>query len=92
MNDPLPPIGPIGTKSTTDTDMGGDTDHLRLLTIFHYVVAGLAALFAMFPLIHLAMGLFLVFCAKNFSGPGQTPPPVWFGWIFIIVARKGPPL
>ncbi len=57
-----------------------------MLAIFHYVVAGLAALFAMFPVIHLCMGLFFVFGASHLTQPGQTPPPAWFGWIFIIVA------
>ena len=30
--------------------MAQDDEHLRLLSIFHYVVAGMAALFAMFPI------------------------------------------
>ena len=38
-----------------------DAEHLRLLSIFHYVVAGLMALWACFPLIHLFMGVALVF-------------------------------
>ena len=86
MNDPIPPISPVGTQNTTGTNTSGDAEHLQLLTIFHYVVAGLATLFAMFPLIHLAMGLFFVFGAKHISGPGQTPPPAWLGLIFVIAA------
>jgi hypothetical protein len=67
--------------------MNNDEDQLKLLTIFHYVVAGLAAMFALFPVIHLAMGIFFVVSAHHHpSSPGQSPPPVWFGWIFIIVA------
>src|SRR5260370_41390118 len=31
--------------------MNQDAEHLRLLAIFHYVVAGLAALFSLFPLL-----------------------------------------
>ena len=37
-----------------------DEEHLRLLSIFHYVVAGLAGLFALFPPIHLLVGLALL--------------------------------
>lgn len=37
--------------------MDQDDQHLQLLSIFHYVVGGLIALFALFPVIHLAMGL-----------------------------------
>jgi hypothetical protein len=32
--------------------MDRDTEQLNLLAIFHYVVAGLAALFSFFPLIY----------------------------------------
>jgi len=37
--------------------MNDDQQHLRLLSIFHYVVAGFAAVFACLPLIHLAIGI-----------------------------------
>ena len=37
--------------------MNDDQEHLRLLSIFHYVVAGFAAVFACLPLIHLAIGI-----------------------------------
>jgi hypothetical protein len=39
--------------------MNEDLEHLRLLSIFHYVVAGIGALFACFPCFHLAFGLIL---------------------------------
>jgi len=32
-------------------------DHLRLLSIFHYIVGGLAVLFGCFPLGHVAIGM-----------------------------------
>jgi len=37
--------------------MDQDLEHLKLLSIFHYLVAGLVALFACFPLIHFFVGL-----------------------------------
>lgn len=37
-----------------------DAEHLRLLSIFHYVVAGLAALFACLPVFHLVIGIMMV--------------------------------
>ena len=66
--------------------MNNDGDHLKLLSIFHYVVGGMAALFSLFPVIHLVMGLFFVFSAHHFQTQGQVPPPAWFGWFFVIVA------
>lgn len=62
-----------------------DDDQLRLLSIFHYVVAGLSGLFACFPIIHLIFGLMFLFAPQNFEDKGVTPPS-WFGWIFVIVA------
>jgi len=63
-----------------------DEEHLRLLAIFHYVVAGLGALFACFPLIHVAMGLMLFFgSAFTHKGPGNNLPPQWFGLIFVVI-------
>lgn len=37
--------------------MNQDIEHLKLLSIFHYVVAGLMALFACIPFIHFFIGL-----------------------------------
>src|SRR6516165_1681008 len=65
--------------------MTQDEDHLRLLSIFHYVVAAMAALFACFPIIHLIIGLAFILEPNKFEGKGE-PPPAWFGWLFVIVA------
>jgi hypothetical protein len=40
--------------------MNQDLEHLRLLSIFHYVVAGLTGLFACFPVFHLIFGLVML--------------------------------
>ena len=58
-----------------------EEQHLQLLAIFHYIVGGLAALFACFPLIHLTIGLVMVF--GGFSG--NQAPPAFVGWLFIIL-------
>ncbi len=65
--------------------MTQDEDHLRLLSIFHYVVAGLAALFACFPIIHLVIGIVFIVAPHKLEGKGEPPPP-WFGWLFVIIA------
>ena len=63
-----------------------DEEQLRLLAIFHYVLAGLGALFACFPLIHIAIGA-MFFLQPEFMTKGQSapPPPQWLGLIFIIM-------
>ncbi len=45
--------------------MNQDLEHLRLLSIFHYVVGGLAALFACFPIIHFTFGLLMLFAEET---------------------------
>ena len=58
-----------------------EEQHLQLLAIFPYIVGGLTALFACFPLIHLTIGLVMVF--GGFSG--NQAPPAFVGWLFIIL-------
>lgn len=62
-----------------------DEEQLRLLSIFHYVVGGMAAFFALFPIFHLIIGLLFIFAPEIFEGPGE-PPPAFIGWIFVFVA------
>ena len=46
-----------------------DAEHLRLLSIFHYVVAGIAALFACFPILYLVFGILML----SGTVPGKDP-------------------
>jgi hypothetical protein len=63
--------------------MNQDTEHLRLLAIFYYVVAVLAALFSLFPLIYTTIGAIFVFVAHHGTPKlGEELPPEFLGWIF----------
>jgi len=62
-----------------------DQEHLRLLAIFHYVVAGMTALFSLFPIIHVIVGVALILGAGQTETHGGEPPPEFIGWIFAIV-------
>jgi hypothetical protein len=57
-----------------------------LLAIFHYVVAGLTALFSFFPLLYTTIGAIFIFVARHpaAAGPkqGEELPPEFLGWIF----------
>ena len=66
--------------------MNQDEQNLRLLSIFHYVVAGLAALFACFPIFHLVMGLVIVFAPQTFDSKGGEMLPPLIGWFFVAFA------
>lgn len=59
-----------------------DEEHLRLLSIFHYVVGGLLALFACLPIFHLVFGIVMISAPDSFGNDG--PPPV-FGWMFVVM-------
>jgi len=65
--------------------MNHDSEHLRLLAIFHYVVSGLAVLFSFFPLLYSAMGGFMLYAAHHPGPHNQEPPPAIVGWIFIVL-------
>jgi hypothetical protein len=64
--------------------MNQDEEHLRLLSIFHYVVGGITAVFACFPCIHLAFGVALAAGAFP-EQPGHPGPPLFLGWFFIVI-------
>jgi hypothetical protein len=66
--------------------MNQDTEHLQLLAIFHYVVAGLAGLFSLFPLLYTTIGTIFIFAAKHGTAkPGEDLPPEFLGWIFAVI-------
>lgn len=65
--------------------MNQDEDHLRLLSIFHYVCAGLGALCACFPIFHLILGLILRFDPESL-GSGKNQPPTWLGDFLVAFA------
>lgn len=67
-----------------NNDRSRDSEHLRILSIFHYVVGGLTALFASFPIIHLAIGIFLIIAPEKIESGGEPPPEV-VGWLFALL-------
>jgi hypothetical protein len=63
--------------------MTADEEHLRLLSIFHYVVAGLSALFSLFPLMHVLMGVGML--TGGFEGQPLPQNGRFIGWLFIAM-------
>jgi hypothetical protein len=64
--------------------MNNDTEHLRLLTIGHYIDAGITALFACFPLIHFSLGLMLLLNPPTGPEAGAFPSQI-FGMMFALI-------
>jgi hypothetical protein len=69
--------------------MNQDEEYLRLLSIFHYVVATLMGMFACFPVFHLAVGIFFLAAPEEiFEGSGDPPPPemrAGIGLLFTLI-------
>ena len=76
----------------TPSQTNADRDHLRLLAIFHYVVAGISALFGSLFIGHIVMGIAMiqgVFPARGpnnnpFFAPFQLHDPRVFGTFFVV--------
>lgn len=62
-----------------------DLEHLQLLGIFHYVVAGLVFLFGCFPVFHLGMGLMMLLAPGTMFGDAPPDFPVRFFGLFLTL-------
>lgn len=74
---PLPPVLSYPMAYAYDRD----ADHLRLISIFHYVYGGLIALGCCFFLIYLVLGIMFVVTPPS-PASGKPPPPE-LAWVFI---------
>ncbi len=86
-------LEPVATTETVAASNPGgtpvdtraqDEEHLRLLSIFHYVVAGLAAAFACIPLFHLGLGILMLTGRAEFAE--QDPAAPLIGCFFVAFA------
>jgi hypothetical protein len=56
--------------------MNDDVQHLSILSVFHYVCGGITALCACVPVVHLVIGLTMLFAPEKFNDPsGKGIPP-----------------
>jgi uncharacterized protein YciI len=65
--------------------MNKNGENLRLLGVFHYVVAAFAALFSMIPVIHLLVGTGMTVVALT-ADDKELFPLVFIGVLFIVIA------
>lgn len=61
-----------------------DYEHLRLLSIFDYILGGIMAFFACFPIFHIIIGIITLIASKS-SSDVEAVPPDFIGWFFIIM-------
>jgi hypothetical protein len=77
---PLPTRGPAGSPRCGQDDAA----QLQLLSVLHYVMAGFTALFSLFPVIYLVLGIAVLSGAmpvdsSTASSPGEVQ---LMGWVF----------
>lgn len=65
--------------------MDNDVQHIKILSIFHFVVGGLSAVFSSMFLIHLFMGLSLLISPESWSGGNSEAPPQFFGYMLTFI-------
>lgn len=65
--------------------MDEDNSHLNSLSVAHYAVGGVMALFACLPLIHVIVGLVFIVGGEEMFAQSEEQPPEFFGWLFFIV-------
>jgi len=69
--------------------MNEDLQHLKLLSLFHYIVGGFSALFSCMFLIHVAIGLGFVLSPETMANAQGGPPPAFVGYLFLGMGTIG---
>ncbi len=63
-----------------------DTEHLKLLSVFHYVLGGLLGCCACFPIIYLILGIVILTSPQSFQQPkSDNFPATLFGVMFTVI-------
>ena len=66
--------------------MNQDEEHLKLLSIFHYVAGGLTGFVACFPIFHLIIGIVILAEGLSETSGDERTPGLMFGLMFILIA------
>jgi hypothetical protein len=61
-----------------------DNKYLDLLSMFHYILAGITALFSCLPIIHVVIGI-LMLSGKFVQDSGGAEPPRIVGMLFLVM-------
>jgi hypothetical protein len=64
--------------------MNNDELHLKLLKIFHYILAGLSCVFSLMFIFHIVIGWSAMHGREPFGEVAKNPPPPGFGIMFFV--------
>jgi len=62
-----------------------DAEHLRLLSIFHYILGAFIAIGSCIWLIYIGIGAFALTSPSHFTNSDGQAMPAVFGWVFIVI-------
>ena len=65
--------------------MNQDEEHLKLLSIFHYVAGGITGVIACFPIMHLFMGLVILVAGLGEASVDEKFPVLLISLMFILI-------
>lgn len=63
--------------------MNKDLEHLKILSICHYILAGLSIFPMLYGIFYMVMGIFFGVMVANAPNTKDGPPPALFGGIFV---------
>jgi hypothetical protein len=84
---PPSPHSPLQSLAYERADyrMLRDADHLRLLSLFHYIYGGIVIAMSSIAIVHLVLGIAMIVNPRAFAAPrGQGPNPM-LGWMFAVL-------
>ena len=64
--------------------MNADEEHLRLLSVFHYVLGGIRLFYACFPLLYVDIGVIVIGAALLSRDP-EAAPIALVGVFFVVI-------
>jgi hypothetical protein len=65
-----------------------DREHLKLLSLFHYVVGTLIGFFSSFFIIHALLGIAFITRPELITDESGTAPPAFIGWVFALLGSS----
>jgi len=65
--------------------MNRDEEHLKLLSIFHYVAGGLTGFFACIPIFHLIFGIVMLVIGLTETSGEEVFAVLLFGFFFALI-------
>lgn len=65
--------------------MNQDAEHLKILSICHYILAGMCLFPLLYGLFYMGMGIFFGVMIANAPPQKDGPPPALFGGVFVVI-------